>query len=173
MGFYVWYDYNMPRLIVIRGPSGSGKTSISEALLKSCKNPTLLIHEDEIRLMFNNWKQPDHSASKDLAVASILSGIKSGYDVIYEGIANIKTYDIYFQSIFKKHPNDNYFYFIDVSFEECLKRHNTRIQKDQFGATEMQEWIRYASPTGYESEIIIPENSSLENTVKFIIESSR
>lgn len=162
----------MPKLIIIRGPSGSGKSSVSKALLKTCEKPTLLIHEDEIRFMFNNWKQPDHAASKELAVASILSGLKSGYDVIYEGISNVKTYDKYFQQIFKKHPTENYFFYLDVSFEESLRRHETRPEKSEFGAEEMKSWQVYASPTGYEHEIIIPEHSSLEDTVTAIRKGS-
>lgn len=159
----------MPKFIVIRGPSGSGKTTVSEALFSRCKNPTLLIHEDEIRLMFNDSKQPAHTASKELAFASILSGLNSGYDVIYEGIANIKSYDSYFQSIFREHPSDNYFFYIEVSFEESLRRHDMRPQKSEFGVEQMKEWADYATPTGYEQEIIIPEHSGLEDTVMTIV----
>lgn len=163
----------MPKLIIIRGPSGSGKSTVSKALLKTCDNPTLLIHEDEIRLMFNNWKQPNHTASKELAVASILSGLKSGYDVIYEGISNIKTYDKYFRQILKEHPDDNYFFYLNVSFEESMKRHESRPEKYEFGENEMREWQAYTSPTGYDNEIIIPEHSSLDDTITAIRKSSK
>lgn len=158
----------MPKLVVIRGPSGSGKSSVAERLHKSCTQPTLLIHEDKVRFMFSNWKQPDHTASKQLATAMILSGLNSDYDVIYEGISNIKTYDQYFQEIFTAHKADNYFFYLDVSFEETLKRHETRPEKSEFGIKEMKEWLDYASPTGYAFETIVPESSSLEETVETI-----
>ncbi len=123
--------------------------------------------------MFSNWKEPDHTASKKLMVTSILSGLESGLDVIYEGISNIKTYREYFDHILNEHPEDNYFFYLDVNFEETLKRHETRPQKTEFGQEEMERWREYASPTGYENEVIIPESSSLTQTVKTTLKTTK
>jgi adenylate kinase family enzyme len=163
----------MPKLIVIRGPSGSGKSTVATELQKTCPTPTLLIHEDQIRFMFSNWKEPAHTASKKLATAAILSGLEYGFDVIYEGISNIKTYHEYFEHILKKHPQDNYFFYLDVSFDETVKRHESRPQKSEFGQEEMKQWLEYASPTGYEFETIIPEPSSLSQTVDQILKVAK
>jgi deoxyadenosine/deoxycytidine kinase len=163
----------MQKLIIIRGPSGSGKTSVAKELHKRCNRPTLLIGEDQIRFMFNDWKQPEHSACKRLATASILKGLEVGYDVIYEGISNIKTYDEYYQEIIAKHPAENYFFYLDVSFDETIRRHETRPQKSEFGVEEMKRWLEYASPTGYDPETIISEDSSLEETVETIIKVAK
>jgi deoxyadenosine/deoxycytidine kinase len=158
----------MAKLIVIRGPSASGKSTIAKKLHAHSVRPTLLIHEDEVRFMFSDWKQSNHTASKLLATSMIISGLQSSYDVIYEGISNIKTYDQYFQQIFKVHPHGNYFFYLNVSFEETLRRHKTRPQKDKFGIREMKRWLGYASPTGYSEEHIIPEPSTVEQTVEVI-----
>lgn len=159
----------MPKLIVIRGPSGSGKTTVAKRLQSGLTNPSLLLCEDEIRFKFSNWKQPDHKACKELALVSILSGLESGFDVIYEGISNVETYDQYFQKVFAEHPQDNHFFYLDVSFPETVRRHDTRPQKTDFTAAEMKRWRAYASPTGYTGEIIIREESSLEQTVHRIM----
>lgn len=161
----------MARLIVIRGPSGAGKSTVSKQLQQSLKSPSLLIHEDQIRFMFSNWREPDHAASKRLAMASILSGLESGFDVIYEGISNVKTYDPYFQQLFSSHPDDNYFFYLDVSFDEALKRHETRPEKAEFGPEQMKKWLAYASPTNYPFETIISEPSSLDETVEVILKT--
>jgi len=158
----------MSKLIVIRGPSGAGKSTVAAELHKRCPNPALLINEDKIRFMFNNWQEPAHTASKQLATAMILQGLKSGFDVIYEGISNVKTYDKYFRQILDSHENDNYFFYLDVSFDESLKRHETRPEKSKFGAEEMSKWRDYASLAGYADETIIPESSSLEDTINLI-----
>jgi len=162
----------MQKLIIIRGPSGSGKSSVAEELHKRCSRQTLIIHEDRIRIMFNDWKQPGHIANKQLATVSIIQGLKSGYDVIYEGISNIKTYDRYFQEIFAENISENFLFYLDVSFDETIKRHATRHKKSEFGVSEMKQWLSYASPTGYDSETIIPEDSSMEETVETIIHTA-
>lgn len=160
----------MSKLIIIRGPSGSGKSTVAKQLQSRLPSPTLLLQEDKIRFMFSDWREPAHTASKELATASILSGLDSGLDVIYEGISNIKTYDKFFQQIFAIHPNDNYFFYLDVDFDETIKRHDTRPQRSEFGPVEMKQWLEYASPTGYKCETIIPKESSVEETVNKIIE---
>ena len=159
----------MPKLIVIRGPSGSGKSTVAKQLQHTLSTASLLVHEDQIRFMFSNWKEPAHTASKELAQATILSGLASGFDVIYEGISNVKTYDTYFQRIFKEHPQQNYFFYLDVGFDETLRRHETRPQKSEFGRDEMKRWLEYASPTNYEFETVIPEQSELDKTVSTIV----
>lgn len=159
-----------PKLIIIRGSSGSGKSTVAMRLQSEYPSPTLLICEDKIRFMFSNWVEPAHTASKELALASILSGLKSGFNVIYEGISNVKTYSKYFERIFTEHPDENYFFYLDVDFDETLKRHEMRPEKSEFGPEEMKRWRDYASPTGYKFETIISQQSSIDETVKKIIE---
>lgn len=159
----------MPKFVVIRGPSGSGKSTVAKELQKVCPVSTLLIQEDKIRFMFSNWEEPAHTASKKLATTAILSGLDSGFDVIYEGISNIKTYKAYFDEIFIQHPNDNYFFYLDVSFEETIKRHEERPERSEFGIEDMKRWREYASPTGYEFETIIQQESSITETVDRIM----
>ena len=163
----------MSKLIVIRGPSGSGKSTVAKRLHSELQNPSLLLSEDEIRFKFSDWKQPDHKACKELAVVSILSGLESGFDVIYEGISNVKTYDEYFQKVFANHPHDNHFFYLDVGFPETVRRHETRPQKTEFTVNEMKRWRAYASPTDYVGEIIIKEDSTLDQTVDRILQVAK
>jgi len=158
----------MEKLIIIRGPSGAGKSSIAKELHARCSRPTLLISEDKVRKMFSDWLQPNHTASKKLATAMVISGLKSNYDVIYEGISNIKTYEQYYKEIFAVHPTENYMFYLDVSFDETVRRHDTRPEKAEFGVDVMKEWWNYATPTGYDFEAIIPEGTSQEDTVENI-----
>jgi adenylate kinase family enzyme len=161
----------MAKFIVIRGPSGAGKTTVSKMLQAAYPERSLLLHEDSIRFMFSNWKEPSHTATKELMVAMVLSGLASGFDVIYEGISNIKTYAEYFQRIFDTHPNDNYFFYLDIDFDESIKRHDTRPEKAEFGINEMKKWREYATPTGFTCETIIPQESSAEATVASILKA--
>jgi hypothetical protein len=70
--------------------------------------------------------------------------------------------------VFEEHPDENYLFYLDVSFGETLKRHQSRPEKADFGVDEMKRWWDYASPTSHLTEKIIPESSSLAETLKTI-----
>jgi predicted kinase len=158
----------MSKLIIIRGPSGAGKSTIAKELVKATDRPTMLVSEDALRKTFNDWKRPDHEDSKVLAIQTVLFGLSSGYDVVYEGILMRSRYDHRFKLLFEEHPDENYLFYLDVSFGETLKRHQSRPEKADFGVDEMKRWWDYASPTSHLTEKIIPESSSLAETLKTI-----
>src|SRR3989344_521882 len=154
-----------PKLIIIRGPSGAGKSSVAKLLHMQSKRPTLLVSEDQIRKMFNDHHRSDHKISKDLATSIALTGLQDGYDVIFEGILDLKTNTERFDKIFKVHPEENYFFYLNISYDETLRRHETRPEKAEFSAEAMKKWWDYASPLGHTSETVISESSSLEETL--------
>ncbi len=163
---------DVPKLIIIRGPSGAGKSTVSKTLLKQSDRKTLLVSEDQIRKMFNDNHLPGHTASKELSVYSVLLGLREGYDVILEGILNIKTSQERLGKILKAHAKENYFFYLDVSYDETLRRHATRPEKAEFSTDAMKEWWDYASPSGQSTEVVIPESSSLKETVASIAASA-
>jgi len=158
----------MNKLIIIRGPSGAGKSSVAKALLKNSQRPALHISVDQTRKLFSDQKTPDHQASKEMVVNNVLFGLESGYDVILDGILNINTDKFMFDRIFQAHPKENYFLFLDVGYEETLRRHNTRPEKSEFGEEQMKEWWGWSTPTKQPGETVIPETSSIEETVEII-----
>lgn len=165
----------MQKLLVIRGPSGSGKSSVSNEIIKRATRPTLLIGEDKIRKMFNDHKRTGHETARRLAISSVLLGLDNGYDVIYQGILTTKNknFNAQFGDILSTHPHENYFFYLDVGFGETVKRHQSRHKKSQFGPEAMKRWWDYSLPTKHSSEIIIPEDSSLENTIKIISKAAK
>jgi hypothetical protein len=56
---------------------------------------------------------------------------------------------------------------IDTSLNETLQRHATK-SHPRISTDKMKEVYRYASATGHANEVIIPENSSLEQIVEQI-----
>jgi len=158
----------MEKLIIIRGPSAAGKSSVSKELLAKSNRPTLLVSEDGVRKMFNDHDGAGHDAARELATQAVHLGLRNGYDVIYEGILNIKTRKIQFDELLEAHPEENYFFFLDVGWEETVKRHHTRPEKAEFDPEVMRKWWDYASPTNHLSETIIPETASKKETIKII-----
>lgn len=129
----------MHKLIIIRGNSGSGKTTLAKCLHEQYKNNSLLIDQDTIR-------RDMLDGSDDKAIELLLDLIKFGkinYDItILEGILVCKKYKKLFEDIkeiYKQNEIKAYYY--DLSFEETLKRHQTRNNKFEFGEDKMRSWF--------------------------------
>lgn len=67
-------------------------------------------------------------------------------------------------------PKNTYLFYLDVSLNETINRHTTKPNKDEFGEKELREWCRERDTLGFDGEIIIDENFSLEDSVKFILD---
>lgn len=165
---------NTPKLIIIRGPSASGKSAIAKAIKKRSDRPTVWIEQDLFRTL-SNEKVPTKLPVFEMIEANTLLTLKHGFDVILEGILNVKKpgrLEMY-DRIFQAHPDENYIYYLNTSFEETVVRHKTRADKrEQFGAEAMKEWYDLASPTGHEKEVVIPESSTQEETIQTIAKIS-
>lgn len=160
----------MLKLIIIRGPSGSGKSTISNELLKRCHQPTLLVGEDKLRKMFSDHRNTPHPSSRRLAMEAINIGLEDGYNVIYQGILNAKSGEFRPEEMLKLHPKETYFFYLDVNFNETVKRHRSRHKRNEFDSSAMKRWWEYSSPLNHELEILIPETSSMEDTLQTISE---
>jgi len=67
---------------------------------------------------------------------------------------------------------DTHVYYFDISFEETLCRHKSKSNAHEFGEKEMRAWYMSRDLLGYRNEKVIPEKSSLEDTVRMIIEDA-
>lgn len=160
----------MEKLIIIRGPSGAGKSTVAKTLKERSDRPTLLIEQDQFRHGFNEQGPMANVPVWEMIEANTMIGLKNGFDVVLEGILNIKkpSHQETFRRIFETHPKENYIFYMDVQFDETLRRHSSRPQIAEFGEQEMKEWWDLASPMGHPYEAVIPESSTLEEAVKTI-----
>ena len=67
------------------------------------------------------------------------------------------------------HLEENYLFYVEARLNETLKRHETKFDP-RISTDKMKEVYPYASATGHENEVIIPERSSLEQTVEQIVQ---
>lgn len=166
-----------PKLIVLRGPAGSGKSTTAKLLLDNATRKTCLIEQDYYRFIFRpyaNGSKTNSVAIHSMIKSNVLIALNEGYDVILEGILNAKSYKSMLQEIFIEHPTENYMFYFDISFEETMRRHRMRPAKDtpSFTDEDMKSWYPAAYVPIHDKEKLIPEESSLEETIKFITESS-
>jgi 2-phosphoglycerate kinase len=164
----------MSKLIILRGPSGAGKSTVAKELFRRAKKPTVLIGQDYYRFIFKPAGGAVNSkAIHDMIKANVLIALQDGYDVILEGIFNVNSYKETFEDIFAVHKLENYIFTFDVSFEETLRRHRTKPNKDDWTEADMKDWYHPKDFMGYDCERIISEDSSAKEIIKDIQEITK
>ena len=161
----------MTKLIIIRGNSGSGKSSVARAIQEQVAPYPMLIEHDYIRRKVLKEKEGPDAINAELLFRMIEFGFENGRDVILEGILRLDKYGSLFERLIKIHPENNYFYYFDIPFEETLARHNTKDNAD-FGEDEMRRWYKEGEETGHENEVIITQDGSFDETVNQILEQT-
>jgi len=159
----------MSRLIIIRGNSGSGKSTVALKLRHELGYGTMLIPQDVVRRdilrVADNLNNPAIQLIEDIA----LYGKSIYYDVIIEGILGKEKYGVMLQRLSLHFDNTFAFYF-DITFEETLKRHQLKNNKNpEYGEKEMREWWRENDTLGIANENIIPASLTEHETVEFIL----
>ena len=128
------------KLIILRGNSGSGKTTIAKSLQDHFGAGTLLVSQDTIRRDMLKVQDREGNLSIDLIrqVAEYGKG-KCEY-VIVEGILYKKRYGSILSDLIDFYEGRAFSYYFDLTFEETVKRHNTRSKKTEFGEDALRSW---------------------------------
>lgn len=159
----------MAKLIILRGPSGAGKSTVAKRLHETSTRRIALIEQDYYREQLLNNGEGAKETSKQMRLemfeTDIQIALKHNFDVIVEGILNPQTYVPVFERIRQSSQAESYMFYFDVSFEETAQRHINRDKAKLFSADEMKEWYHFAQRSGLEWEVIIPEESTLEETI--------
>lgn len=156
------------RLVVLRGPAGAGKSSVAARLLESPR-PTALIEQDAYRFGFNVREGEAYSRTvRQMIHDSVIAALGNGFDVILEGILKAKGYREIVAALLREHPRNNHLFYFDVSFEETVRRHRGRAKVGLFTEDDMRGWYKAHDLLGVESEHVIGEDSTLDQTVELI-----
>lgn len=161
----------MTKLIILRGNSGSGKSVVAREIQSRVEPRPVLIEHDHFRRKVLSEKEGPDSINADLIYRTVAYVFEHDRDVIIEGIMRMKYYSDLFDRLIQLNQGETYFYYFDVSFDETLRRHNSKSNVD-FGETEMKRWYASNDCSGYANEILIPESNTFEDTVSQIISHS-
>jgi len=165
---------NNAKLIILRGPSGAGKSTIAKALQTQSARKVAVIEQDHYKEeIFANDKKGSGDVRRIMLVIDCLIALESGYDVILEGIMSMANYGACFDQLFSRHPEENYMFYMDVSFEESVKRHTQRDKNTLFGEQEMKEWYELSQKSGYDIEISIPERYDAASSADLIRQKTK
>lgn len=161
----------MSKLVVIRGNSGSGKTTLSLKLLDLIPH-SVLVEQDYFIKYATSSKTPDQEAARRTKIfTSVKNALEKNEAVILEGVFDLRRYRDYFSDLLDYHPNNNYFYYIDLPFEETLKRHETRDKRHEFGEVAMIGWYIAHDQFGYDFEKTIDSEMRIDDAVELIAKS--
>jgi thymidylate kinase len=162
----------MGKLIILRGPSGAGKSTVAKMLHKTMGGKTALIEQDYIKLEMFDGSEESREAVRNMVMINIRAALDMSCDVVAEGFFNAAGYKERFEKLFEGHPEDNYLFYFDISFEETARRHATREKSQLFNPEDMKEWYSLASPYNHPHEHIIPENYTAKQMHDEIIETA-
>jgi adenylate kinase family enzyme len=157
----------VPQLIVVRGNSGSGKTSVVEAIRERYGCGIAYIEQDYVRrIVFQELDQPD-GANIELIGQMARHALGRGFHTVVEGILPTIRYGGMLEQLHRDHGG--HFYYLDIPFEETVRRHATREKASAFTADDMADWYRPKDLLEQPRETVVDETSSLDATVQRIL----
>ncbi|GAA4590268.1 thymidylate kinase [Actinoplanes octamycinicus] len=162
-----------PTLVVIRGNSGSGKTTTAREVRRRYGRGCALIEQDHLRriILREHDTGPDPVAPRFIATTA-RAALDGGYHVVLEGILWTGRYGDAVRDLIAGHPGPSAAYFLDVSFDETVRRHRRRPEPIPVTAEEMRDWYHPWDLLGVPGEQVIPEQSDLESAVDLILRTS-
>ncbi|MEK6453879.1 kinase [Caldifermentibacillus hisashii] len=157
------------KLIIIRGNSGSGKSTIAKSLQKHFGHGTLLVSQDTIRRDMLKVHDRDGNLSIDLIRQIAEYGKDKCNFVIVEGILYKKRYGDMLNHLIRFYNERAYVYYFDLSFEETVKRHNSRTKKIEFGEHSLRAWWIPNDYLGVDNETILTNEMSPNEVLQLIL----
>lgn len=161
----------MSRLIIIRGNSGSGKSTIARQVQKKMGEGTVLISQDQVRIHMLNVEDKAGNPAINLIYHLAMYGDSLDATVILEGILSNKKYSSMLKRLAEDFSGRVDCYYINIPFEETLKRHSTKTNHNDFGEEDMRAWWKYQDYLGLDGERTITKDMSAEEATQYIIDN--
>ena len=166
----------MGKLIIIRGNSGSGKTSLAKLLQKKLGPNTLRVSHDMIRMeLLNVCGREGVERSEPLMIELLRYGKANSAVTILEGILPTRDYSRLFEAALDIFGADIYAYYYDLTFDETLRRHMTKPNRNDFGEADMRRWwverdyLKTIPVGGVVNERILGAELSLDDAASLIM----
>lgn len=157
------------KLIIIRGNSGSGKTTTAKSLQNHLGHGTLLVSQDVVRRNMLKVQDRDGNPSIDLIRHIAEYGKDRCKFVIVEGILYKNRYGEMLNQLIQFYNQKVYTYYYDLSFEETVKRHNSRSKKMEFGEDSLRKWWNPNDYLGVNGEVLFTDEMAHGDVLRLII----
>ncbi|MFD2794988.1 AAA family ATPase [Promicromonospora vindobonensis] len=159
------------RLVIVRGPSGSGKTTVARDLRARMGRGTALVEQDYVRRTLM-WEK-DTPGAVTISMIDTLSrhALDAGYGVVIEGILHEVRYGDMLRALVADHRGISAVAYLDVPFDETLRRHAGRPQATEFTPELMAQWWAEDDHLRLAGEIIIGPQATVHDTVDQLLEA--
>ena len=159
-------------LVVIRGNSGSGKSTIARQLQLGYGRGCALIEQDYLRRKILRELDRPGGIAPDFIEHTARFALDHGYHVVLEGILHRTRYGPMLDRLRTDHVGPTYVFYLDVSFEETVRRHATRPQSADYTPEQMYTWYSPGDQLGGPGEHTVPETSSEAETLAFVVRTT-
>jgi predicted kinase len=164
----------LPLLVVIRGNSGSGKTTTAREVRRRYASRGLaVIEQDHCRRVILR----EHGGGEDRVAPGFITtmtkaALDGGYHVLLEGILHTGQHGDLLRTLISEHQGPTACYFMDVSFEETVRRHLRREEPIPVDPETMRSWYAGQDLLGVPGEVVIPESMGFHEVVETILHTS-
>jgi adenylate kinase family enzyme len=161
------------RLIVVRGPSGAGKSTVARTLRRRMGRGTALVEQDYLRRILMWEKDTPGGLNIGMIDSVARHALDIGYSVVLEGILAADHYGSMLTGLIGDHVGTTICAYLDVPFDETLRRHETRPQSADFTPDQMAGWFEADDRLRVAGEIVIGQESTTEQTVETLLAAQR
>lgn len=160
------------RLVILRGDAASGKTTTAIALRPELGPRVALIHQDYFRReVLQNADRHQRSADASiLIVGAARQALDLDYDVILDGIFNLRDYSELFEQLHREHRGLTRIYQFDVGLDETLRRHAGRPLGSVVSEEKVREWHDGWQPLPWYEERRVREDTTADELVSIILD---
>ena len=160
----------MAKLVIIRGNSGSGKSSLVRKLQNHYGRRTLLIAQDTVRRDMLKEKVEPGNLSIDLTETLARFGYDHDLLVLVEGFYETDIYGEMLERLRNLFNSQILAYYYDLTFEETVRRHQTRAKQEEFTPSDMKHWWKDRDFLGWQEESLFRNEDSLEAAFERIVQ---
>lgn len=164
----------MTVLVVVRGNSGSGKTTTAREVRHRYGRGCALVEQDYLRRIILR-EHDDHNldpVAPTFIVSTVANLLGHGYHVVLEGILRAERYGQALGRLLTEHRGPSAVYYLDLTFEETVRRHEGRAGEVGFGPEQMRDWYVHRDVLGVPGEHILDGSRTLDETVTTVLETS-
>jgi predicted kinase len=163
-----------PTLVIIRGNSGSGKSTVAAEVRRCYGRGCALVEQDYLRRVVLREHGSDSTPTKapGFIMTTTRAALGAGYHVVLEGILHTRQHGVLLRELIAEHSGRSAVFWMDVPFDETVRRHAGRPDMAHISAETMASWYIADDLLGVDGEQVIPEQSTVEESVTAILHDS-
>ncbi|WP_234322981.1 kinase [Streptomyces sp. NRRL S-350] len=156
-------------LVVVRGPSGAGKSSTAARIRSAYGRGLAIVGQDQLRREV--LRERDVAGGANIALIGLVArhALDAGFHTVVEGILDAGRYGPMLTDLVAGHRGRSYLYYLDIGFDETVRRHATRPLSAEVSVEQMAGWYRPLDLLPGGLEHVIGEDSTLDDTVARIL----